>query len=412
MYFKTEDVRAAATNHWLEVFAYLAPELEPAMRKPGRHVHCPVHGGHGDGFRLFKDAHIRGNSICNSCKNQNTGKFGFSDGFETLQFIKGWTFREAVDHVGRALGVQQTMTAADKLPSSQRHSQSSNVVNLVPQEQRETPAWLVATKEKMERERIAALKYSERLVHRIATIWSECIVPFDAAAEPLRKYFIKRGLIVNEQVMVENDCIRFHPSLAYYDADGNYIDDYPAIVVKAVTPENQVVTLHRTYLTVSGNKAPLDEVKKMMPIPEGACITGSAVRLGNPVNGVLGVAEGLETSLSAFRATGIPCWSLINAALLEAWVPPKDLNISTVIIWADKDRSETGLNAANVLKSRLEAMGYLVFIILPPLPIPKESKGVDWNDVVLGQGVLGFPRPENIRLSIEYAMKNRKVECA
>jgi hypothetical protein len=57
-------------------------------------------------------------------------------------------------------------------------------------------------------------------------------------------------------------------------------------------------------------------------------------------------------------------------------------------------------------------MGYLVFIILPPLPIPKESKGVDWNDVVLGQGVLGFPRPENIRLSIEYAMKNRKVECA
>ena len=36
----------------------LAPALEPALSRVGRHVACPVHGG-TDGFRLFRDADRR-----------------------------------------------------------------------------------------------------------------------------------------------------------------------------------------------------------------------------------------------------------------------------------------------------------------------------------------------------------------
>ncbi|ECS4958781.1 zinc-binding protein, partial [Salmonella enterica subsp. enterica serovar Typhimurium] len=52
-YYKADTVREAANGNWLFILAALAPHLEPALRKPGRHVSCPIHGGK-DGFRLFK----------------------------------------------------------------------------------------------------------------------------------------------------------------------------------------------------------------------------------------------------------------------------------------------------------------------------------------------------------------------
>ena len=56
------DVRAAVSRvGWLPVLSALAGDvLEPALRRPGRHAPCPVHGGrHGDGFRLFADVATR-----------------------------------------------------------------------------------------------------------------------------------------------------------------------------------------------------------------------------------------------------------------------------------------------------------------------------------------------------------------
>ena len=46
-------VRAAARGRWVAVLQALAPELDAALAKPGRHVGCPVHGGR-DGFRLLQ----------------------------------------------------------------------------------------------------------------------------------------------------------------------------------------------------------------------------------------------------------------------------------------------------------------------------------------------------------------------
>ncbi|MBO0217089.1 DNA primase, partial [Vibrio sp. Vb2880] len=86
--------------------------------------------------------------------------------------------------------------------------------------------------------------------------------------------------------------------------------------------KGNLVTLHRTYLTKSGKKAKVECAKKMMPVPDGLSVTGGAVRLGMPTEGVLGLAEGLETALSGFRATHIPTWSTVNATLLENFEVP------------------------------------------------------------------------------------------
>ena len=38
-------VREAVRGRWVPVLQALAPELDAALVKPGRHVSCPVHGG-------------------------------------------------------------------------------------------------------------------------------------------------------------------------------------------------------------------------------------------------------------------------------------------------------------------------------------------------------------------------------
>ncbi|MDO8827801.1 MAG: primase-helicase zinc-binding domain-containing protein [Methylophaga sp.] len=80
----SDVVKNAVRGSWLSVLDSLAPELERAISKPGRHIGCPVHGGK-DGFKLFRDADISGGGICNSCGAK-------PDGFSLLMWLRGWRF--------------------------------------------------------------------------------------------------------------------------------------------------------------------------------------------------------------------------------------------------------------------------------------------------------------------------------
>jgi hypothetical protein len=147
-------------------------------------------------------------------------------------------------------------------------------------------------------------------------------------------------------------------------------------------------------------KAPVTMPKKMMPLEEEMEVTGCAIRLGGmPDNGVLGVAEGIETALAVIRATGMPCWSLISTGIMTSVKIPD--TVHTVIIWADLDASLGGQMAAETLKNRLVEEGYRVIVMLPQRPIPENGKSVDWNDVLLQDGILAFPRRELIQSWIE-----------
>lgn len=419
-YYKADAVREAARNNWLFILEALAPGLEPALRKPGRHVTCPFHGtknrnGKGDGFRLYKDAHVTGGGVCNSCGPK-------PDGFELLMWLNGWSFKECLEAVGDFLRVPKEQTgstrrktksrAATARPGLARNAQSGAAVaesepedetvappsdegKVVPLFREQAKPWLLEMQEEMEKRLERQRAYSARLHERIEQVWKECVPYLSEASEPMRRYLQNRGLLFPVTVVEQSDCLRFHPSLSYYDEDGNEVGKFPAIVCAIRDVDGNLVTLHRTYLTTTGKKAKVENVKKMMPIPDGLDVNGAAIQLGIPTEGILGVAEGLETALSAYRMSHIPVWSTVNATLMESFEPPA--GVHTVLVWADRDKSMTGERSANVLKERLEKRGIQVFILLPKLPIPPREKSVDWNDVLLTQGRLGFPQPRYLR---------------
>ncbi len=115
---------------------------------------------------------------------------------------------------------------------------------------------------------------------------------------------------------------------------------------------------------------------------------GGAIRLGEPTGSILGVAEGIETALACWKATGIPTWSTLNRVLMEQFVPPA--GVEQIVIFADKDRSGAGQLSAAKLAQRLLTSGRDVVVIQPRPPIPDDAAGIDWNDVLCTQGPAGF----------------------
>jgi putative DNA primase/helicase len=143
---------------------------------------------------------------------------------------------------------------------------------------------------------------------------------------------------------------------------------YPAMLAIMSDLSGKSVTMHRTYI-VDGKKADIEKPREFMPgkIPDGA-----AVRLCEPgIN--LGIAEGVETALSASQLYNIPVWAALNAVLLEKWTPPAES--TNIFIFADNDFSFTGQKAAYALANRLSLKGLSVQVIMP------DKIGTDWNDV-------------------------------
>jgi putative DNA primase/helicase len=332
------DVRRFAGGCWADVLGALAPALTPALSRPGRHVPCPVHGG-TDGFRLFRDVDQTGGGVCNTCGT-------FHDGFALLMWVNRWTFPEALNAVAHELGTTDT-----RVPESRR----------------------VQTRRPRPKER-----NRESVIEALNRVWQQSLDPADRRAAPLQAYLRRRGLSGAE---LDNKVVRFHPALGYWRKnDHNGIElagRYPAMVALVTDAGGAPVTVHRTYITPDGRKAPVPAPKKLMGYP-GHRLVGGAIRLFDPGT-VLGIAEGIETALAVHLRTGMPVWAAVSANLLERLEPPP--KTSLVVIWADRDRSGAGEAAAVSLRKRLLRRGIMVAVHLPPGRIPAGAKGVDWADV-------------------------------
>lgn len=406
-YYKADTVRSSASGKWLLIVSQLAPHADEALKNPGRHVGCPIHGGK-DGFRLFrKDFLETGGGICNTCGPRH-------DGFELLMWLNNWSFKETLEAVGGLLGVEKEGARRARRAEHQQATQKVTSCgysatatadaagdaevenNVIPMRLMEkTEAWMEEVQLKMEQQAAQARQAGARASENVSRIWKECLPLSSESAGPMREYLKSRGLTYGWDEIHQSNSLRFHPSLGYFDEDGQKVGDYPAIICAIRDKEGNLITLHRIYLSPTGSKARVKMVKKMMPVPSGLEVTGGAIRLGSPVNGVLGLAEGVETAMSAFRATHIPVWATVSATLMELVELPEDVH--TVLIWADKDKSLTGERSASVLKTRLEEKGIRVIILMPQLSIPNRQKSVDWNDVLMSQGIFGFPDGRHIR---------------
>ena len=207
----------------------------------------------------------------------------------------------------------------------------------------------------------------------------------DPECEPLAKYFLSRCLKVTDQELVED--LRFSPKISYLNPDGSK-SEFCAMIAAIRNSEGKLIAVHKTFLTKDGKKAVVETPKKISCLPSNFSLTGCAIRIGKPTK-YLAVAEGIETALSVSIATGLPCWSCVNAHLLEAVeVPP---SVEVVFIFADKDRSLVGIHSARALRDRLAQKGIVACIESIEEDIPEGSKGIDWNDILQREGAPAFP---------------------
>ena len=326
-------VRQHARGQWFGIVGRLAPTLEQALARPGRHVPCPVHGGR-DGFRVFKDVNERGGGICNTCG-------AFSDGFALLMWANNWGFREALEAVAQDLRLDAGSTWTTPQPKPRPSTAPV---------QRQDDA------------------VAEAALRRV---WSETLDPQDPKALPLQRYLLRRGI----DAELDPSVVRFHPGLGYYQ-DRSRIGTYPALIARVSDAQGRPVSLHRIYLTPDGRKAPVESPKKMM-VPLGP-VVGGAIRL-YPAGATLGITEGIETALVIRQRLMMPVWAGVSTTLMERFEPPK--GVTLVVVWADLDISGAGELAAEKLLDRLVVRGVRVAMHVPKGPIPRGMKGLDWADL-------------------------------
>jgi hypothetical protein len=227
-----------------------------------------------------------------------------------------------------------------------------------------------------------------QIFRRLEEAWAQSKHWQDALSRPLRDYLARRGL---ESGILEGiDAIRFHPGLPYLDEEGRYAGTFPAMLARVSGIDGSVATLHRTYLTREGCKAPVESPKKLMPVATGQPVLGGAIRLGTAGSAV-DLAEGIETALAVRQATRVPVWSAVSATLLAGFEPPP--GTVNVRVWCDLDRKGVGVEAAGKLSGRLAGQGILTELLIPPEAMLRDRKGIDWLDVLNEAGPAAFPLP-------------------
>lgn len=339
-----KEVKAKAAGMWDRIIQSLAPSISSALDHPGLvHIDCPMHGGSGD-FRVYRDVVDSGGGVC-TCGN-------WPDGIALIGAVNDWTFKDSLSEIGR-------MILGDK-----------------PQL---TPVHREARKRDTARENAA-------IRHRLVALWNGGLSIKSADARIAWMYLVSRGLKLPRNLQ----SVRFHPSMAYYEK-GELVGHFPGFMACVMSPDGTPVTIHRTFLSEDGRKAPVESPKKLCPHASYRPLQGSAIRLF-PATDTLAVAEGIETALAVTEMTGIPCWATVTAGLMAEFVPPP--GIKRVTVFADKDSpskfhpSGHGQEAAKALAERLWKCGIQAGVELPPGDIPEGRKGIDWLDVLEGVNAL------------------------
>ena len=145
---------------------------------------------------------------------------------------------------------------------------------------------------------------------------------------------------------------------------------WSAMIWKVITHTDKAVNLHQTFLTMDGQKADVSVGKKVMAgkLPDGCAIRTS------PAKPAMGVAEGVESALSASFLYDMPVWACINGNVMSKWIPPECAE--EIHIFGDNDLNFTGHAKAYALANRLEVLFKRKVTVVFP-----EVSGQDMNDV-------------------------------
>lgn len=282
--------------------------LADAKTLSGKHGPCPFCGGK-DRFR-FDDKDGTGTFFCAQCRP--------GDGVEFVMRKTGMGFKDAAAKIESVIG-GATVTAAPAQPDERRRREMLN------------------------------------------KLWAESVAI--RPGDPVSLFHTGRDI----QLSHYPDCLRYHPRASHRDNATGEITFHPALIALVHGPDSKPSTLHRTYLSQNGQKAAVAGQRKLMP---GRIAQGSSIRLACPQK-IIGVAEGIETALSASIIFDVPVWAAVNAGNLAAWRPPE--GVEQVIVFGDNDPTFTGQAVAYALASKIKNMGAQADVQIPSAP-------GDWND--------------------------------
>ena len=160
--------------------------------------------------------------------------------------------------------------------------------------------------------------------------------------------------------------IREHPALKHYET-GHRL---PSVVCRVQGSDGKLQAIQRIYVTPDYRRKANVRHPKMALGP----ISGGAVRLG-PAGEELGLAEGVETALSAMQLYGGVIWAALGGANLKNVILPE--SIKRVSIYADN--GDKGHRFAEQAAQAFHRQGRKVTLVFPAEPFG------DFNDVLRAQ---------------------------
>ncbi|KDR40793.1 DUF7146 domain-containing protein [Caballeronia glathei] len=305
----------------------------PASSLNGKGAPCPMCGGN-DRF-TYDNKRGRGDWVCRKCNN---GDRKAGDGFELICKSTGITFRELMSEL-------EGGTLAD----ARAHARRTPVASAPRASRKVDPKWAQ---------------------NRLDSMWERANRIGDDGL--VSRYLRARvpGLDVPPSPALRMGMLE-------YWHDKKVIGTWPGILARFTLPDGRLGTLHRTFLErskpekatiVTGDGEILPSKLNDVTLHK---LNGGAVRLMEPVNGEIGVAEGLETAYASHMLFGVPVWYCLNRVLLADFVVPEGLGIRVVHIFADFDavdprtKKSPGVDAALTLAKRVRAEGYTAIIHRP-----------------------------------------------
>jgi putative DNA primase/helicase len=208
-------------------------------------------------------------------------------------------------------------------------------------------------------ETIVAVPRAETPSRNALRLWREASV---LAGSPAATYLSSRA------ISVRSPDLRFHPRMPLGPKDN--VRFLPAMVA-AIRNDEGILALHRTFLDADQPRlARFEQPKRAL----GSLGTG-AVRLASPRGGRLGLAEGIETALSAMQLFGVPCWAALGNERFGLVTIPE--SVREIHLFVDNDAG--GQLAEERAREAYAAAGRRFVTRLP------ERAGFDWNDVLVAR---------------------------
>ena len=196
--------------------------------------------------------------------------------------------------------------------------------------------------------------------HRARELWHNCR---PIGGTPAEAYLRNRGIRLELP-----PTLRFHPALDH----GPSRRHFPALVAALQDGGGKLIAVQRTWLKPDGSgKANVTPCKMVFgPMRDGAVRLASAKG-----RDILGIAEGIETALSARQMFSLPVWATLSAVrLAKLTLPP----IETLVIFAD--RGDVGMKEALGAAEWYERQS-IKCIVQPP----ENPDFSDWNDALAAE---------------------------